>query len=89
MGRFTDKFKEANSSFNQKYQKELNALKGLTEQEIKSIIPEGFDRKKRNELIQVIEQAAKKNKTQAQLVDDIKDLGDIAVKIAKKYTDLF
>ena len=42
------------------------------------------DTKDYDALIKVVQQASKENLSKAQLVDNIKELGDVAVKIAKK-----
>jgi transcriptional regulator len=83
MRRFDDLFNEADAAFNanDNYQKEINQLKGLSQEEIASITS---DTKDHTALIKVVEQAKQENLSKAQLVENIKSLGDIAVKIAKK-----
>ena len=83
MGRFDDLFNDADAAFdaNEKYKKELEALTGLSKDAIRSVTP---DTKDYDALIKVVQQASKENLSKAQLVDNIKDLGDVAVKIAKK-----
>jgi len=83
MGRFDNLFNKADAAFNasEKYQKEINQLKGLSQEEIASITPDTQDNLA---LIKVVEQASEENLSKAQLVENIKALGDVAVKIAKK-----
>ena len=82
--RFADLFAQADAAFNGLYQKELNDLLGLSKDEIDAIIPGITDLQTYSALIKVVEKASKENISQAELIDHIKDLGDVAVKIAKK-----
>jgi hypothetical protein len=82
--RFTDLFAEADAAFNGKYKTELNGLMGLSRADIDSIIPGTSDLQIYSILIKVVEKASKENLTQAQLIGNIKGLGDVAVKIAEK-----
>lgn len=86
--RYTDLFAEADAAFNGVYKNELNGLYGLSRAEIDSITPDTSDLKDYAVLIKVVEQASKDNLSQAQLIDKIKELGEIAVKIAKKVPQL-
>ncbi len=81
MNRFKDKFKKADESFNKKYSKELELLKGFSEEEKESVTP---DTQSHEDLIKVVEEASKNNLEQAKLIENIKLLGDTAIKIAKK-----
>ena len=81
MNRFDDLFDEADAAFNATYQEELNQLKGLSQEVIASITP---NIKEYTALIRVVEKASKENISKAQLVENIKGLGKIAVTIAKK-----
>ena len=85
--RFDDLFAEAEAAFNGQYKDELNRLYGLSKDEIDSIMPGTADLQMYAVLIKVVEDASKKNLSQAQLIKNIKDLGDLAVKIAKKIPD--
>jgi len=82
--RFKDLFAEANAAFDGLYKEELNALTGLSKEEIDSVVPGTEDLRVYSVLVKVVEQASKDNLTQAQLIDNIKELGDIAIKIVKK-----
>tara|TARA_B100000780_G_C21115545_1_gene451273 strand:+ start:1807 stop:2076 length:270 start_codon:yes stop_codon:yes gene_type:complete len=81
MNRFDDLFDEADAAFNATYQEELNQLKGLSPEVITSITPKIKEYKA---LVSVVEKASKENISKAQLVENIKGLGKIAVTIAKK-----
>lgn len=82
--RFDALFAEADNAFNGKYKDELNELLGLSKSEIDSLTPDTTDMIVYSKLIKVVEQASKDNLAQADLINNIKSLGDLAVKIAKK-----
>ncbi len=82
--RFSNLFKEADAAFNGKYKRELNDLAGLSREEIDSVTPDTEDLRVYSMLIKVVEKASQDNLSQAQLIDNIKALGGLAVKIAKK-----
>ncbi|QMU66113.1 MAG: hypothetical protein GKR88_18770 [Flavobacteriaceae bacterium] len=80
--------KKADESFNGKYKKELDQLMKLSKDQIEAVIPDTEDTRTYSILLKVIEEASRKNLTQAELVEDIKELGDTAIKIAKKIPTL-
>jgi len=82
--RFDDLFEEADAAFNGQYKEVLNKLYGLSKDEINSVMPGTADLQMYAVLIKVVEDASKKNLSQAQLIKNIKDLGDLTVKLAKK-----
>lgn len=82
--RFKDLFAEADAAFNGKFKDELNALNGLSKTEIDAMTPGTADLRMYSVLIKVVEKASRDNLAQAQLIEDIKELGDLAIKIAKK-----
>ncbi len=84
MGRFSELFAEADAAFNGIYKTELDKLSGLSKADIDSVTPGTEDLRVYSVLIKVVEKASKENISKAQLINDIRDLGDIAVKIAKK-----
>ena len=86
--RFTDLFAEADAAFNGKYKDVLNELTGLSKEEIDKITPDTTDLQVYSVLVKVVEQASKENLSQAKLIENIKSLGDVAVKIAKKVPKL-
>lgn len=77
-------FKEADEAFDGKYQEELNDLSGLSKEEIDSVTPGTEDLRVYSVLTKVVEEASRKNLSQAELIENIKELGEVAVKIAKK-----
>lgn len=79
---------KADESFNGKYKEALDQLTGLSKDEINSVTPDTEDSRTYSVLLKVVEEASRKNLTQAELVDDIKELGDVAIKIAKKIPKL-
>jgi hypothetical protein len=82
--RFNDLFEEADADFTGQYKEQLDKLHGMSKDEINSIIPGTTGLQAYEALIKVVEEASKKNLTQAQLIKNIKELGDLAVKLAKK-----
>jgi hypothetical protein len=86
--RFSQLFAEADQAFNGIHKKELDKLQGLSKKEIDAITPGTEDLRVYSVLIKVVEQASRDNLSQAQLIEDIKELGDIAVLIAKKIPSL-
>ena len=83
MSRFDNLFNEADGAFNanEKYQQEIEQLKGLSPEDIASITP---NIKEYTALIRVVEKASKENISKAQLAANIRQLGTVVVKIAKK-----
>lgn len=79
--RYDDLFKEADDAFSEKYKDQLQKLKGLSKDEVALITPNIEDY---TALIKVVEAASKNNLAQAELVQNIKQLGAVAIKIAKK-----
>lgn len=86
--RFDDLFAEADAAFSGRYKNELNQLVGLSKEEIDSVTPETTDLKVYAVLVKVVEKASKDNLSQAQLVESIKSLGQVAVQIARKVPGL-
>lgn len=82
--RLKNLIKEADKAFDGEYAKELDQLTGLSRGEINEITPDTTDLRTYNVLIKIVEQASRENIKKAELIDQIKELGDVAVKIAKK-----
>lgn len=82
--KFTDDFEEADRAFNNDYSVHLEQLKGLSEEEIASLTPGTTSKEVYEKLITVVQEATDTNMKQADLIDKIKSLGEIAVNIAKK-----
>lgn len=86
--RFSESFALANDSFNGLYADELKLLKGMSEEEISSIVPRSDGTEAYKALVEIVEKASKDNLAQAQLISKIKSLGASASKIAKKIPSL-
>lgn len=71
-------------AFEGQYAAELDELMGLSRDEIDAITPDTTDLLIYDQLIAVVKQASKHNISQAELSGNIKALGEVAVKIAKK-----
>jgi len=82
--KFSKLFEEADALFDGKYSSEIEALHGITIEEIKEISGEVEGIKIYSVLLKVVEQASKDNLSQAELGEHIKELGSVAVKLAKK-----
>ena len=80
---------EANrETFDGKYKEEIKGLLGLSKDEINRITPDTTDREIYDQLITVVKEASAANISQAELKSRIVELGDIAVKIAKRVPSL-
>lgn len=86
--RFDVLFKEADQAFDGLYKDELNQLWGLSREEVDAITPDSSDLRIYAKLVKVVEKSSRENEAQAQLVENIKALGDLGVKIAKKVPQL-
>ena len=87
--RFDDLFEEADTAFSGAYKNQLNDLMGLSKSEIQEATPnELIDMSTYSKLIDVVKQASKDNISQADLINNIKTLGQIAINIAKKVPTL-
>jgi hypothetical protein len=82
--RFTKLFDEADVAFDGLYSNGLKVLKGLSKEAINAIIPGTDGLQVYQSLIGAVEKASGENLSQAQLISNIKELGDKAIKIAKK-----
>jgi len=76
--------KKGHKAFTGIYKNELNALSGLSKEEIDAISPGITDLQKYDELITVVKEASIVNLEQAALKVQIIKLGGIAVTIAKR-----
>jgi hypothetical protein len=89
INRFDDLFGEADTAFSGTYKNQLNDLMGLSKNEIEEVSPDGLtDMSTYSKLIDVVKQASKDNISQADLISNIKTLGQTAVNIAKKVPTL-
>ncbi len=80
---------EANRrAFEGEYREEIEGLLGLSREEIDRIIPGTADLEIYDQLITVVKEASAVNIEQAELKDRILELGEVAVKIAKRIPKL-
>jgi hypothetical protein len=82
--RLREKMKENREAFEGKYKTEINNLMGLSKKEIDAITPDTTDLETYDQLITIVKEASRVNLAQAQLKVRIKELGEVAVSIAKK-----
>ena len=86
--KYTKLAEEADKAFNGDYSEELNDLVGLSKEELESVIPDTQNKNTYIALIKIVKQASKENTKQADLINNIKELGEVAVNIAKKVPGL-
>ena len=70
-------------AFEGQYAEELKGLYGLSKDDIDALTPDSTDLEIYAKLINVVEQASRRNVAQAALKQQIQALGSVAVKIAK------
>jgi len=83
-----EKMAENREAFEGEYKDQLNDLMGLSREEIDAITPDNTDMEIYDQLITVVKEASRVNLSQAQLKQRIKELGEIAIKIAEKVPSL-
>lgn len=81
MNKYNDLFKKADASFNSDYEEALSQLKGLSDAELAEITPESNGRIVYEALIAIVEDAASKNISQAELITKVEKLGTTAKSI--------
>lgn len=81
-------FAQADLAFNGLYKKQLAELKGFTQDEKNKIIPNAEADQVYVKLIELVENASKENLSKAKLIENINNLGEVAVGIAKKVPSL-
>lgn len=86
--RFDALFAEADAAFDGAHQETLNELTGLSREEVDSVIPGTADLRIYNVLMKVVEDASRNHLSQAQLVNNIRELGEVGVKLAQKVPSL-
>jgi diacylglycerol kinase family enzyme len=85
MDRAADRAERAlNGQFSEIYKQ----LRSLSPEEIDSITPDTTDQKEYERMIALVQEATERNLDQAQLVERIRGLGDIAINIARKVPTL-
>lgn len=75
----------ADANIKLEYKRELNALKGLSPNQIEQF---GGTTSQMNDIIKEIENAKNKNISQAALIDNLKQLGQSTYDLAKKVSAL-
>ena len=80
-----DHIKIADTNIKQEYKRELNALKGLSDEQVEQF---GGTTSQMNEIIKEVENATDKNLKQAALIDNLKKLGKSTYDLAKKVSAL-
>ncbi len=86
--RFSASFTKAGQAFENQYAGILDDLKGLSKNEVDELALNTTNREAYEQLLQIVEEAAAKNLKMAQLTSKIKQLGDVAVRIARKVPGL-
>ena len=77
-----ERMEENRAAFEGRYGDELNALMGLSREEIDRITPDLTDLVIYDQLITVVKEASRTNMAQAELKARIQDLGEVALAIA-------
>ena len=85
--KFDKALEEADAEFNSKYARDLEALKGLSSEDLKAITPDATS-EDIDQLIETVKSATARNESNAVLADRIRGIGDIAVSLAKKIPSL-
>lgn len=70
------------------YKNEIDKLHELSKEEIDLITPDNTDMEIYAQLIEVVKEASATNESQAALKEQVLELGEIAVQIAKKIPSL-
>ena len=76
------------AAFNGSFKSEIDELHGLSKEEIGVITPDNTDMEIYAQLIEVVKEASATNESQAALKEQVLELGEIAVTIAKKVPSL-
>ncbi len=82
------RFKEIDEELRGRHKKHLDALLGISRAEIDAITPDTTDMDTYNKLIVVVTEATRKNVAIADLRQTIREMGTVAIDIAKKVPDL-
>lgn len=80
--------KRSHEAFMGRYRDEVEALAGLSRDEIDEITPDATDLETYDKLMTVVKEASRKNLAQAELKARIEALGKTAIAIAKKVAGL-
>jgi hypothetical protein len=83
-----EELERSHQEFTGIYGEEIRALLGLSRSEIDEITPDATDLEAYDRLITVVKAASRTNQAQAELKTRITELGDVAVRIAKRVPEL-
>ena len=87
--RLRERLRRNREAFEGAYKDQLDGLSGLSREEVDRITPNDVtDLETYNELIEIVKEASASNLEQAELVTQIKELGEVAVNIAKRVPSL-
>jgi hypothetical protein len=86
--RVKEAMKRADEAFRGEYAEEMNGLLGLSRAQIDEITPDSTDLQTYDQLVEVVKEASRVNIEQAELVNRIEAMGDVAVSIAKRVPKL-
>ena len=78
----------AEAALNGQFAEVYKGLRNLSPEEIDDITPDATDQKEYERLIALVQQATRQNLSQAQLVERIRALGEVALAIARKVPSL-
>ena len=78
----------AEQALNGKFANIYKELRNLSPDEIDAITPDTRDQKEYERMVALVQEATERNLSQAQLVERIQALGDVALSIAKKVPTL-
>ncbi len=81
---FDAAFTDADRKFKDKYIDALSKLKGLTEEELKDILPTATDKEIYENIIELVQEATERNMAIGELRQRIERLGESAITIVKK-----
>ena len=82
--KYVDRFKEADKAFNDEFNDRLGKLKGLSQKEVDMAIQGTAEHDVYQKLVEVVERAISDNLSQAELITNVKALGEVAIKVASK-----
>lgn len=82
--RFKKLFDKAEESFDKKFGSEINSITDLSELDLDKATPNLEDRELLKKIQLTVKDATQKNLSQAEVIENIKKIGDKAVDLVKK-----
>ncbi|MEQ8441235.1 MAG: hypothetical protein RIM33_11505 [Alphaproteobacteria bacterium] len=79
---------ETRATLDGRFEDHYRGLRGLSQEEIEAITPDRTDEEVYEVLMATVQEATRQNIEQAELVNRIKELGTVAIAIAKKVPSL-